>query len=289
MNIEEADPYAALAIGRPAHQARPGQRHRPRRPGRRPLRLAPLLRRPGDDRLPAARSASSRSPRRTRPSPPPRRSGGRWPRRRTVSPRTACAISGRSSDDRPDPPPPRRSRPSATPTPISRQEHRPVSSSLPALRRLLAGAAATAVTAVVAVTASASPALAATTTLYASPSGTGTDCSARQPCSLTAAQTAVRSLNDAMSGRHRGAVGRRRVPAVATVAADRGRLRHQRPHGRLAGRPVGASGDHRRPGGHRLVAGRRRQEHLAGQRRPPGSTPGSSTSTAPSPPGRARR
>ncbi|RAO31564.1 Beta-glucuronidase [Micromonospora saelicesensis] len=75
-----------------------------------------------------------------------------------------------------------------------------MSSSLSSLRRLLAGAAATAVTALVAVTASASPALAATTTLYASPSGTGTACSASQPCSLTAAQTAVRAINSAMSG-----------------------------------------------------------------------------------------
>ncbi|TDB82557.1 right-handed parallel beta-helix repeat-containing protein [Micromonospora sp. KC721] len=47
--------------------------------------------------------------------------------------------------------------------------------------------------------ASAAPASAAPTTLYASPSGTGTVCSSAQPCSLTAAQAAVRSLNDAMS------------------------------------------------------------------------------------------
>src|SRR4051812_42395530 len=38
-----------------------------------------------------------------------------------------------------------------------------------------------------------------TTTLYLSPSGTG-DCSQAQPCSLPAAQTAVRTLNTAMSG-----------------------------------------------------------------------------------------
>ncbi|TQM78557.1 ricin-type beta-trefoil lectin protein [Saccharothrix saharensis] len=44
------------------------------------------------------------------------------------------------------------------------------------------------------------PASAATTTLYASPSGTGTSCSATQPCSLTAAQAAVRSQNSSMSG-----------------------------------------------------------------------------------------
>ena len=43
------------------------------------------------------------------------------------------------------------------------------------------------------------PALAATTNLYASPSGTGTACSSAQPCSLAGAQAAVRSLNDAMS------------------------------------------------------------------------------------------
>jgi hypothetical protein len=43
------------------------------------------------------------------------------------------------------------------------------------------------------------PAFAATTTLFASPTGTGTSCSSTQPCSVTAAQTAVRSLNSAMS------------------------------------------------------------------------------------------
>ena len=103
-----------------------------------------------------------------------------------------------------------------------------MSSSLSALRRLLAGAAATAVTAVVAVTASAAPALAATTTLYASPSGTGTACSAAQPCSLTAAQTAVRALNSAMSGDIvvELADGVYRLSVAAAV--HRGRLRQQR-------------------------------------------------------------
>ncbi|WFE29451.1 RICIN domain-containing protein [Solwaraspora sp. WMMD791] len=72
------------------------------------------------------------------------------------------------------------------------------SASTTARRRVLAGgvAAATAVAAV----AVASPAFAATTTLYASPSGTGTSCSAVQPCSLTSAQSAVRDRNAAMSG-----------------------------------------------------------------------------------------
>jgi hypothetical protein len=46
----------------------------------------------------------------------------------------------------------------------------------------------------------AGPAFAATTTLYAAPSGTGTSCTAAQPCSLTGAQTAVRSLAGSMSG-----------------------------------------------------------------------------------------
>jgi hypothetical protein len=50
-----------------------------------------------------------------------------------------------------------------------------------------------------AVVAFASPAAAAPTTVYVSPAGTGTACSSAQPCSLTAAQAAVRSLNDAMS------------------------------------------------------------------------------------------
>jgi hypothetical protein len=70
-----------------------------------------------------------------------------------------------------------------------------------AVRRLLPAAVAAVGLAVpVAVVVSASPAFAATTTLYASPSGTGTSCSATQPCSLTAAQAAVRSLTSSMSG-----------------------------------------------------------------------------------------
>jgi hypothetical protein len=62
--------------------------------------------------------------------------------------------------------------------------------------QVLAGAAAAGLAATVGL---AAPALAAPTTLYASPSGTGTTCSSAQPCSLAGAQTAVRSLNDAMS------------------------------------------------------------------------------------------
>lgn len=70
-----------------------------------------------------------------------------------------------------------------------------------AMRRLmLAGAAAIGLTAATALVAPASPALAATTTLYASPSGSGSSCSSAQPCSLPAAQTAVRALTGAMSG-----------------------------------------------------------------------------------------
>ena len=133
------------------------------------------------------------------------------------------------------------------------------------------------------------PASAATTTLYASPSGTGTSCSATQPCSLAAAQAAVRSQNGTMSGdivvQLADGVYRLSAPLRLT-AADSGTNGYTRA---VAGGPVGASGDQRRPGGHRLVGGRRRQEHLAGQRRAPASTPGSSTSTARSPPGRARR
>ncbi|NKE58713.1 ricin-type beta-trefoil lectin domain protein [Lentzea sp. PSKA42] len=53
---------------------------------------------------------------------------------------------------------------------------------------------------VTAAIATAPPASAATTTLYASPSGTGTTCSASEPCGLAAAQAAVRSLNSSMSG-----------------------------------------------------------------------------------------
>jgi hypothetical protein len=67
-------------------------------------------------------------------------------------------------------------------------------------RLMLTGAAAAVVAAAVGAVAFAPAALAATTTLHASPSGTGTACSATQPCSLLSAQAAVRSLNGAMSG-----------------------------------------------------------------------------------------
>jgi hypothetical protein len=66
-------------------------------------------------------------------------------------------------------------------------------------RKMLAGVALTGLVAAGGVLAGAAPALAAPTTLYASPGGSGTACSSSQPCSLTGAQAAVRSLNDAMS------------------------------------------------------------------------------------------
>jgi len=72
-----------------------------------------------------------------------------------------------------------------------------------ALRKpLVAGAVlATAAAATVAViAASALPASAATTTLFASPSGSGSTCSSSQPCSLSGAQAAVRSMVGGMSG-----------------------------------------------------------------------------------------
>ena len=68
-----------------------------------------------------------------------------------------------------------------------------------AVRRQLLAATATTALAAAAVVAPAAPASAAVTTLYVAPAGSGTACSAAQPCSLGQAQTAVRSLNDAMS------------------------------------------------------------------------------------------
>jgi hypothetical protein len=65
-------------------------------------------------------------------------------------------------------------------------------------RPLLAGLTAAGLTAGLVL--AASSARAAGTTVYASPSGSGTECSASSPCALPAAQAAVRSLNDAMSG-----------------------------------------------------------------------------------------
>src|SRR3954469_9442427 len=62
-------------------------------------------------------------------------------------------------------------------------------------------AAATAVAAsAVVVAGTALPAAAATTTVYASPSGGGSTCSSSQPCSLSGAQAAVRSMVAGMSG-----------------------------------------------------------------------------------------
>ncbi|WP_302893368.1 RICIN domain-containing protein [Actinomadura luzonensis] len=72
----------------------------------------------------------------------------------------------------------------------------PRSWSVTALRPALACLVAAAL----ALAAPAPPAEAATTTLYAAPAGTGTACTSAQPCSLSAAQAAVRSLTGAMSG-----------------------------------------------------------------------------------------
>lgn len=74
------------------------------------------------------------------------------------------------------------------------------SSPATALRPTLIALVAAALAAAFALVAPATPALAATTTLYASPTGTGTACTSAQPCSPAAAQAAVRSLNGAMSG-----------------------------------------------------------------------------------------
>ncbi|SDH46914.1 Ricin-type beta-trefoil lectin domain-containing protein [Lentzea fradiae] len=71
-------------------------------------------------------------------------------------------------------------------------------SSFPAARRRTALATVAVVVAAAVVTAP--PASAATTTLHASPSGTGTACTATDPCSLPAAQSAVRSRAGTMSG-----------------------------------------------------------------------------------------
>ncbi len=74
-------------------------------------------------------------------------------------------------------------------------------SSSAARRLVLAGAAAVGLTAAVAVAVASTPsAFAATTTLYASPAGSGSTCSAAQPCSLAGVQATVRSQNASMSG-----------------------------------------------------------------------------------------
>lgn len=70
----------------------------------------------------------------------------------------------------------------------------------PIPRRLLTLGAAATLAAAAAVTALPLPALAATVVVYAAPSGSGAACTATAPCSLTAAQSAARSLTGSMSG-----------------------------------------------------------------------------------------
>ena len=71
----------------------------------------------------------------------------------------------------------------------------------PTVRRLASAAVATGLAVATAVLiAPAAPALAATTTLYAAPSGGDTACSSTQPCSLSAAQARVRTLVGSMTG-----------------------------------------------------------------------------------------
>ncbi|MCM4078099.1 ricin-type beta-trefoil lectin domain protein [Paractinoplanes hotanensis] len=76
----------------------------------------------------------------------------------------------------------------------------PSSPSAPVRRLTAIVAAALTGVATAAAVAVAGPAFAAAAVLYAAPSGTGTSCTAAAPCSLAAAQTAVRSLNGSMSG-----------------------------------------------------------------------------------------
>lgn len=78
---------------------------------------------------------------------------------------------------------------------------RTIPSHRPGLRIRAAAAATALVGALLSAVASAGAAQAATmTTLYASPSGTGTACSVSQPCSITQAQTSVRAVNSGMTG-----------------------------------------------------------------------------------------
>ena len=83
MNIEESDPYAALRLAGPRIKHVQVSGTDRGAPGAGPLRLAPLLRAPCARPATAVPSASSRSPRRTRRSLLPPRSGGRSPRPRT--------------------------------------------------------------------------------------------------------------------------------------------------------------------------------------------------------------
>ena len=113
----------------------------------------------------------------------------------------------------------------------------------------------------------AGPAFAASTTLYASPSGSGTACSASQPCSITQAKTNVRALNNSMTGDITVELADGTYRLTAPLSLHLRRLRHRRPHGDLEGRARRPPGHHRRAEGHRLDRAGLGQEHLEGQRR----------------------
>ena len=70
----------------------------------------------------------------------------------------------------------------------------------PSAMRRLAGSAAAGLATAAALVIQVPAASAATTTLFASPTGTGSSCTAAHPCSLSGAQAAVRSMNSSMSG-----------------------------------------------------------------------------------------
>ena len=125
------------------------------------------------------------------------------------------------------------------------------------------------------------------TTYYVSPDGTGTACSVGQPCSITQAKTAVRAINDSMTGDIvvQLADGTYRLTAPLTfTSADSGTNGHT-----VTWQAA--------PGAHPVITGAQRvtgwtlqptRRRTSGRRTSaPGSTPGSSTSTA-SRPTRAR-
>ena len=141
----------------------------------------------------------------------------------------------------------------------------PVSSPLPARRLVLTCFASAALTAATVVLGPATPALAATTYIYASPTGSGTACSVGTPCSLSQAKTAVRAVTSAMTGDIIVQLADgvyRQTAALTFTAADSGSNGHTVS---WQAAPLGPPSHQRRLEGQRLDPRGPGQEHLPSQ------------------------
>src|SRR5579859_8149466 len=149
-------------------------------------------------------------------------------------------------------------------------------------RRRPTRAALTAAFAVVAAGASVvapSAAQAATTTLYASPTGSGTSCTSAAPCSLTQARSSVEAIDTNMSGdivvQLAGGTYRLTSP-LSLGSADSGTNGHTVYWQAASGQTPVISGGQRSPAGPCTT----RRTTSTPPRCPPGPTRGSCSSTA---------